>query len=136
MPQILRHWMYAVASTGLKIVLGMHIANVYDCAYTVCGRAQDQGRSQPHSPGWARVPISSFFPQISIIFSYFSSNCTNFFLISAFRVGESPTREGPGYAAAQDAVCVHALSEKSCHFLILSFFTLHINIHWGKLVGV
>ena len=22
-----------------------------------------QGRSQPHSPGWARVPLSSFFPK-------------------------------------------------------------------------
>ena len=33
-----------------------------------------QGRSQPHSPGWARVPLSSFFPQISINFFYFSSN--------------------------------------------------------------
>ena len=28
------------------------------------------GRSQPHSPGWARVPLSSFFPQISINFSW------------------------------------------------------------------
>ena len=28
-----------------------------------------QGRSQPHSTGWARVPLSSFFPQISINFS-------------------------------------------------------------------
>ena len=34
-----------------------------------------QGCSQPHSPGWARVPLSSFFPQISI---NFSSNCTYF----------------------------------------------------------
>ena len=37
-----------------------------------------QVRSQPHSPGWARVPLSSFFPQISIIFPYFSSNFTHF----------------------------------------------------------
>ena len=37
-----------------------------------------QGRSQPHSPGWAlkaRVSLSSFFPQISI---NFSSNFTYF----------------------------------------------------------
>ena len=33
-----------------------------------------QGRSQPHRPGWAKVPLSSFFPQILIKFSYFSSN--------------------------------------------------------------
>ena len=37
-----------------------------------------QGRSQPQSPGWARVPLSSFFPEISINFSYFSSNFTFF----------------------------------------------------------
>ena len=37
-----------------------------------------QGRSQPHSPGWARVPLSSFFPQILINLSYFSSNFTHF----------------------------------------------------------
>ena len=34
-----------------------------------------QGHSQPHSPGWARVPLSSFFPWISI---NFSSNFTYF----------------------------------------------------------
>ena len=38
----------------------------------------EQGRSQPHSPGWARVPLSSFLPQISINFPYFSSNFTYF----------------------------------------------------------
>ena len=37
-----------------------------------------QDRSQPRSPGWARVPLSSFCPQISINFSYFSSNFTYF----------------------------------------------------------
>ena len=37
-----------------------------------------QGRSQPHSPGWARVPLSLFLPQIWIDFSYFSSNFTYF----------------------------------------------------------
>ena len=37
-----------------------------------------QGRSQPHSPGRARVPLSSFFLQISINFSYFSSNFSYF----------------------------------------------------------
>ena len=37
-----------------------------------------QGRSQPHSPGWAIVPLSSFFPEIWIKFSYFSSNFSHF----------------------------------------------------------
>ena len=56
-----------------------------------------QGRSQPHSSGWARVPLSSFFPQISIIFHIFSQTFLIFFLILALLVGESPTLEGPGY---------------------------------------
>ena len=37
-----------------------------------------QGCSQSHSLGWARVPLSSFFLQILIIFSYFSSNFSHF----------------------------------------------------------
>ena len=39
---------------------------------------QKQGRSQPHNPGWARVPLFSVFPQVLINFSYFSSNFTYF----------------------------------------------------------
>ena len=42
-----------------------------------------QGRSQPHSPGGQEFHFHHF-PQIVINFSY-------------FRVGDSPTREGPGY---------------------------------------
>ena len=30
-----------------------------------------QGRSQPHIPGWARVPLSSVFPQVLINFLIF-----------------------------------------------------------------
>ena len=41
-------------------------------------QSDNQGRSQPHSPGWARVPLSSFFLEIWIKFSYFSSNCSHF----------------------------------------------------------
>ena len=44
------------------------------CQHFNWDKLNGQGRSQPHSPGWARVPLSSFFPQISINFSYFSSN--------------------------------------------------------------
>ena len=59
------------------------------------GGGVEQGRSQPHSPGWARVPLSSFFPQILINLSYFSSNFTHF--LPHFG-SPPPTREGPGYA--------------------------------------
>ena len=60
-----------------------------------------QGRSQPHSPGWARVQLFSFFPQISINFSYFSSNFSHFLPHFGPPGGQSPTREGPGYATAR-----------------------------------
>ena len=56
-----------------------------------------QGRKQPHSPGWARVPLSSFFPQIWSIYLIFPQTLLIFFLILVLRVGEPPTREGPGY---------------------------------------
>ena len=64
-------------------------------------QVHEQGRSQPHSPGWARVPLSSFFPQISIIL-IFPQTFHIFFLILAVRVGKSPTREGPGYATVHE----------------------------------
>ena len=57
-----------------------------------------QGRSQPHSPGWARVPLSSFFLKFRSIFLIFPQTLLIFFLILALRVGKSPPREGPGYA--------------------------------------
>ena len=49
----------------------------------------------------SRVGKSStflIFPQISIDYSHYFSNFPIFFLILALRVGDSPTREGPGYA--------------------------------------
>ena len=60
-----------------------------------------QGRSQPHSPGWARVPLSSFFfLQFWSIYLIFPETLLFFFLILVLRVGGLPTREGPGYATA------------------------------------
>ena len=55
---------------GLKLLKNYGLRSWY---YTIQYRTTRQGRRQPHSPGWARVPLSSFFPQISINFSYFSS---------------------------------------------------------------
>ena len=51
--------------------------------------------SQPHSPGWALGESSYFliFPQISIIYYYFSSNfyfCPHF---TVLQVGKSPTQD-------------------------------------------
>ena len=62
----------------------------------------DQGCSQPHSPGWARVPLSSFFLKFWSILLILPQTFLIFFLILALRVGDSPTREGPGYATAVD----------------------------------
>ena len=77
----------------LSPILNMHEDEVPVCI---------QGRSQPHCPGWARLPLSTFFPQISINFLIFPQIFLISFLILVLRVGESPTREGPGYAT----VCI------------------------------
>ena len=83
-----------------------------------------QGRSQPHSPGWARVPLSSFFssnfdqfsPKLYIFSSPFyalrvgesPTRATRKASPMWFcRVGESPTREGPGYATARGGLVNH-----------------------------
>ena len=58
-----------------------------------------QGRSQPLTPGWARSRnISSIFPHFPECSLIFPESFFIFFLILVFRVGGSPTREGPGYA--------------------------------------
>ena len=62
----------------------------------------NQGRSQPYSPGWARVPLSSFFLKSRSIFLIFPQTLLIFFIILALQVGESPTREGPGYATGNN----------------------------------
>ena len=62
----------------------------------ILGKRWIQGRSQPHSPGWARVPLSSFFTQVSTNLSYFSSN--NLFFSSFWPYGWA-TRP-PGKALA------------------------------------
>ena len=45
-----------------------------------------QGRSQPHSPGWARVPLSSFYLKFRLIFLIFTQTLLIFFLILALQV--------------------------------------------------
>ena len=69
----------------LELKMFEKVQKISCCTYTLYAnpycpgmRSHRQGRSQPHSPGWARVPLSSFFPQIWINFSYSSSNFTYF----------------------------------------------------------
>ena len=66
----------------LSIQLIMQISHSKPIKYPKIASTNTQGRSQPHSPGWARVPLSSFFPQISInlfnfpqLYSFSSSIC-------------------------------------------------------------
>ena len=66
-------------------LLKIHIAQNFKWSWN-----GTMGHSQPHNPGWTRFPLSSFLPQILIIFSSFSSNFCHFL---ALRVGKSPTRE-------------------------------------------
>ena len=56
------------------------------------------GVGQPHCPGWARVSFSSFFLKFLSIIFIFPQIFLIFVLILALRVGDSPTREVPGYA--------------------------------------
>ena len=55
-----------IVFTGFLLLLNLKIPRLF------------QGRSQPHSPGWARVPLSSFSLKFRSIFLIFSSNFTYF----------------------------------------------------------
>ena len=78
----------------LNLINPFKFYNHYKCKAWLLYHSQ--GRSQPHSPWWASVPLSSYFPQILINFSYFSSNFTYF--LPYFGPPGGPTRKGPGYA--------------------------------------
>ena len=71
-----------------------------------------QDRSQPHSPGWARVPLSSFSLKFWSIILIFPQTLLIFFLILALRVGDSPTREGPGDTTVFGLLCVVVGNQK------------------------
>ena len=51
-------------------------------------------------PGGQEFHFPHFFLKFQSIFHIFPQTLPIFFLILALRVGESPTREGPGYATA------------------------------------
>ena len=58
----------------------------------------NQGRSQPHTPRWARWIYFLNPSSSTCIFSLFPPIFFIFFLILVFRMGGSPTLKGPGYA--------------------------------------
>ena len=59
-------------------------------------------------PGGQEFHLPHFFLKFRSIFLSFPQTFLIFFLILAIRVGESPTREGPGYATAQFASLTRA----------------------------
>ena len=73
------------------------------CSTRSCARFRSQGCCQPHSPGWARVPFSSFFRQISIIFFIFFLKLPHF---CPHFGSPGPSRKGPGYATVRNPLVV------------------------------
>ena len=95
-------WVYQMEIPGWQILCKWLIA--YDA----------QGRSQPHSPGWARFPLSSLFLKFWSFFLIFPQTFLLFFLILSLRVGDSPTREDPGYATDDAVGHCSCMGKKSC----------------------
>ena len=57
-------------------------------------------------PGGQEFHFPYFFLKFQLIFLIFPQTLLIFFLIFALRVGESPTREGPGYATEHAQIWV------------------------------
>ena len=84
-----------------------------------------QGSSQPHSTGWARVPLSSFFLKFPSFFPYFPQTFLIFVFILVLRMGDLPIREGPGYTTS------------TVRFLLTDYtFIEHMVPMWELPVGV
>ena len=73
-----------------------------------------QGRSQHHSPGWARVPLSSFFPQILINFFLFFLKI--YLFSSSFWPSGWATRP-PGKALATPLSTADGSIGDNCYYL-------------------
>ena len=74
------------------------------------------GQDKNISPIFPHFPVFSLiFPQISVIFFLI------FFLILVFRVGSSPTREGPGYTTG-DVRSKDQLDHWNVTFLSLTWY--------------
>ena len=91
---------------GKKWFLSLIVNNIVFKGTQYIHISRSQGRSQPHSPGWAKVPLFSFFIQILI---NFSSNFTYFLPHFGPPGGRVATREGPGYATARSVWIAYAI---------------------------
>ena len=67
--------------------------------------SRNQGCSQPHNPGWVSFTFLIFPSNFWSFFLIFLQTLLIFFLILVLRVGESSTREGPGYATGRNPHC-------------------------------
>ena len=74
-----------------------------------------RGRSQPVTPVWhgQDKSISSIFPHFPVVSLIFPWIVFIFFLILVFRVGDSPTREGPGYATERKWMSWYQFKKKT-----------------------
>ena len=109
------HAPYNSATQSCNLCLGeiYHIMNLsgktkhlqlHVCYIMARSSRKTQNCSQPHHPGWAKVPLSSFFLKFLSIFPNFPQTLLIFFLTFALRAGKSPTREGPGYATGKTSM--------------------------------
>ena len=78
-------------------------------------------------PGGQEFHFPHFFLKFWSIFLTFPQTFLIFFLILALRVGESPTREGPGYDTARDG----SKSIIGALFLSASLFVAHFIVAWN-----
>ena len=86
---------------------------LYNWKWRLCWLTQ--GRSQPHSPGWASVTL----PQIK--FSYFSSNSSHFL--------PQPTREGPTAKKKKKKKCLYLNTVWHLFRATLRYWTYMLLLH-------
>ena len=68
-------------------------------------------------PGGQGFHFPHFFLKFQLIFLIFPQTLLIFFLILALRVGDSPTREGPGYATDVNLFLFYLWLQFSTNFL-------------------
>ena len=77
-------------------------------------------------PGWQLVPLSSFFLKFRSISCIFPQTSLIFFLILALRVGDSPTRKGPGYDTDVFAYAKVYTAHKTYSFAYAKYIVLQM----------
>ena len=96
--------------------------------------SQPHGLNQPHSPGRTRVQLSSFFFQILINFSYFSSNFPHFLPHFGPPGGRPPPTRMVGGGCPWLCHCpTHILPTQVCiQILLIGYLeALHNEYHCG-----